>query len=72
MKRASRVVCQVSYHAVLVASLAVPWLLHLSYAPYGVRYEFSSGVPELVAPLGDAGYPVQVVVLLANSVSYRP
>ena len=72
MKRASRVVRQAPYHAVHVAGLAVPWLLHLSYALYGVRYEFSSGVPELVAPLGYAGYPVQVVVLLSNSVGYRP
>ena len=72
MKRAGSVIRQVPHHAVLVAGLAVPWLLHLSYALYGVRYEFSSGVSELVAPLGDAGYPVQVVVLLANSVGNRP
>ena len=72
MKRASRVVRQVPYHAVLVAGLAVPRLLYLSYALYGVSYEFSSIVSELVAPLRDARYPVQVVVLLANSVSYWP
>ena len=72
MKCASSVICQAPYHAVLVASLAIPWLLYLRYALYGVRYEFSSGVSELVAPLRDAGYPVQVIVLLANSVSHRP
>ena len=71
MKRASSVICQVPYHAILVFSLAVPRLLYLSYVLYGVRYEFASGVFELVAPLGYARYAVQVVVLLAQSIGDR-
>ena len=72
MKRASRVVRQAPYHAVLVAGLAVPRLLYLSDALYRVRFGFSSSVSECVGPLRDARYPVQVIVLLANSVGNRP